>query len=157
MKKLVKLLLCMSLVLALAGCGKEQTATYELKQDAMGITISDTYVINAKGDKVTKMEEVCAIDISSLSAEEKELIVSTYDAQYGAMKDAAPSSVVFDISSNDTTYTVKVVYNIDGADLAELQEAGYIEAATGDDGKILYVSFKQTCEGLEQGGYTLVE
>ncbi len=155
MKKLVKLLLCMTLVLALTGCGKEQTATYKMEQDAMGIKISDTYVINAKGDKVTKMEEVCSIDISALDDEQKESVVATYDEQYGAMKDSAPDSVVIDISSDANSYTVKVVYNIEGADLKALADAGYIEAS--NDGKILYVSFKQTCDGLEASGYSIVE
>lgn len=155
MKKLVKLLLCLTLVLALTGCGKEQTATYKMEQDTMGIKISDTYVITAKGDKVTKMEEVCSIDISALDDAQKEAVIATYDEQYGAMKDSAPDSVVFDISSDDNSYTVKVDYNIEEADLKALADAGYIQAT--NDGKILYVSFKQTCEGLAASGYSAVE
>ena len=158
MKKLVKLLLCMTLVLALTGCGKEQSATYELKQDAAGMSLTDTQVITAKGDKVITMKEVSIISFPDMSEEEIALNAESYDGIYGAMLANVPEGVTANYGLDGSVYKVEINMNYEEADLQELIDAGLVMVTSDQKGqKIAYISFKQTCEGLEAMGYTLVE
>ncbi|MBR4084974.1 MAG: DUF1307 domain-containing protein [Lachnospiraceae bacterium] len=154
MKKLVKLLLCMTLVLALAGCGKEQKATYKMEQDMMGMTITDTQIITAKGDKVVRMEEITEISFADFTDEEKELAAATYDETYGAMKDGAPDSVKMEYGLDGDVYRFTLDIDIANGDIKELIDGGFVYATSGDAEKAIFISFKQTCEGLEKAGYT---
>ncbi len=155
MKKLVKLLLCMTLVLALTGCGKEQTATYKMEQDLMGLSLSDTQIITAKGDKVTRMEEITEIALGGYSDEEKALFVEQYDANYGAMKDSAPDCVKMEYGVEGDVYKVTMDIDIANGDIKELVDGGFIYLDTESDAnKVLMLSFKQTCAALEASGYT---
>ncbi len=154
MKKLVKLLLCMSLVLALAGCGKEQKATYKMDQEMMGITISDTQIITAKGDKVVRMEEITEISMAGASEEEMKMLAEQYDATYGPMKDKAPDCVKMTCGLEGDVYKVTIDIDIANGDIKELNEKGFVYATSGDADKALFISFKATCQGLEAAGYT---
>lgn len=158
MKKLVKLLLCVTLVLALTGCGKEQTVTYKLDQEMMGITISDTQTITAKGDKVMTMKEITEIDFGELSEEEIALSAETYDANYGALAATFPEGVTATYGLNGDVYKFELTMNLDGADIEALVKAGLVTKPAGqEDKKIAYISYKQSCEALESMGYTVVE
>lgn len=158
MKKLVKLLLCMTLVLALTGCGKEQSATYELKQDAAGMSITDTQTVTAKGDKVITMKEISEIAFSDMTEEEIALYAETYDATYDAMFADISDGATVSYGLDGNVYKLELVMNYEEADLQKLIELGLVQAPAGQDAsKIAYISFKQTCEGLEAMGYTLVE
>ena len=158
MKKLVKLLLCLSLVLALTGCGKEQTATYTAVQDVMGIKITDTQTITAKGDKVITMVEITDIKFTDFTEEELKVAAETYDEQYAELAKTFPKSVESTYGLEGDIYKFKLTINFDGADLEELVDAGLVTKPAGqEDKKLAYISFKQTCDGLESMGYTTVE
>ena len=65
MKKLLSLVLSLVLVCSLAGCGKEQSATYVLTSTQEGVmSMSDTQTLKAKGDIVYEMAETTVVDIS---------------------------------------------------------------------------------------------
>ena len=158
MKKLVKLLLCMTLVLALTGCGKEQSATYKLEQDMMGITITDTQVITAKGDKVTTMKEVTEISFGDLSEDDIAVAAETYDQTYGDLAATFPEGVDATYGLDGNVYKFELTMDLAGADIDKLIEAGLVTVPAGEeDKKIVYISFKQSCEALESMGYSVVE
>lgn len=155
MKKLMNLLLSLTLVLALAGCGKEQTATYVMDMSQDGVGIVDTMVYKATGDIVYQMDETVTIDLSGVDDETKELLVAYYDEYYGAMGTDVPKGVEFSASYENDVYTVICNLNLKEGDLQELSDGGYLVFTTdnGDTAKV--ISFKQTCEYCEAAGYVL--
>lgn len=157
MKKLVKLLLCLTLVLALTGCGKEQTATYELETVQGTLSCVDTQILKAKGDVVYQMDTNSYIDLSALSEEEKTAIVEFYSAYFGEMKDKAPSTVKIEFSSDDKAFKSSCSMDIKNSDLQELIDLGFVAMTSDTTQKVTFISFKQSCEGLEALGFKLVE
>lgn len=158
MKKLVKLLLCMTLVLALTGCGKEQTATYEYVQSADGVTMTDTQTIVAKGDKCLSLKEVATFVFDGMTDEQLTLVEETYNATYSSIAATLPEGTEITYGLDGNTYNMELFINYEEADLDKLIEAGIVQAPEGQDAaKIVYISFKQTCTALESMGYTVVE
>lgn len=157
MKKLVKLLLCMTLVLALTGCGKEQSATYKLETAQGILTCVDTQTIKATGDIVYQMDTTSVIDLSGLTEEEKTLIIDTYSEYFGTMKDQAPETVKIEYSVDENTFNAATSMDIKNSDLQELIELGFVVSTTEDSKQMKFISFKQSCEALESMGFTLVE
>lgn len=155
MKKLVSLLLSLTLVFAMAGCGKAQSATYVMTTEQEGITMTDTQVIEAEGDIVKAMNEITVLDLSTADAEMKDFLVTFYDSAFGSMKDEAPASVTIEYGLDGDTYTTKININLDGADLQELIDGGYINVTTDNTDNLKYISYKQTCEAMEASGYVL--
>ena len=155
MKKLVSLLLSLTLVLAMTGCGKEQSATYVMTSVQEGITMTDTQVVEAKGDVVKSLYETTTLDLSESDSEMVDFLVAYYDEAFGSMKDSAPASVVVEYGLDGTTYTAIININLDGADLQELINGGYINVTSDNANTLKYISFSQTCAALEASGYTL--
>ncbi len=157
MKKLLNLLLSLTLVFCLAGCGKEQTATYVMDVTQEGVHIVDTMSYKAAGDIVYQMDETVTIDLSAVEAATKEAMVAYYDEFYGAMGTDVPEGVVFESSYENDVYTVVLNMNLKEADLQVLSERGYL-MLTSEDGKTVQaISLKQTGEYLEASGYVLQE
>ncbi len=157
MKKLLTLLLSLTLVLALAGCGAEQTATYKMVTDQDGIVLTDIQVIKAKGDSVQRLTETTTIDVTSLDEATQEQVAALYDATYEPMLKDTPVGVTSSYGMKDGIYTVSIDIDLASANLKELIEGGYIVMLTDNADTIKFVSYKQTCEGLESSGYTLQE
>lgn len=155
MKKLMNLLLSLTLVLALAGCGKEQSATYVMNFSQDGVNMVDTMIYQATGDIVTQMDENVVIDLSGLDATTKELMVAYYDEFYGAMGTDVPEGVTFSSSYENDIYTVDLSMNLKEADLQELSERGYLLLTSENGEQVQAISFKQTCEYCEANGYVL--
>ncbi|MBQ8821257.1 MAG: DUF1307 domain-containing protein [Lachnospiraceae bacterium] len=155
MKKLMNLLLSLTLVLALAGCGKEQSATYVLNFSQDGVSMVDTQVYQATGDIVTQMDENVVIDLSALDDTTKELMVAYYDEFYGAMGTDVPEGVTFSSSYENDIYTVNLSMNLKEADLQVLGERGYLLLTSENGETVKVISFKQTCEYCEANGYVL--
>lgn len=155
MKKLMNLLLSLTLVLALAGCGKEQSATYVMDITQDGVHIVDTMIYNATGDIVTQMDEVVTADLSALDDATKELMVAYYDEFYGAMGTDVPEGVTFSSSYENNVYTVNLKMDLKKADLQVLSERGYLMLSSENGEQVKVISFKQTCEFCEASGYVL--
>lgn len=153
MKKLLNLLLSLTLVLALTGCGQEQSATYVMTQEQDGMTISDTQSIKAKGDLVYEMVEDMYIDLSSVDEATKEPLLAYYEETYVAMKDNAPEGVVVNVVNDGNKISVQISIDLAGAELQDLIDGGYIVATSSNGQPIKAISFKQTCAALEAGGY----
>lgn len=157
MKKLLSLVLSLTLVFALAGCGKEQTATYVLTTNEEGMVMTDTMTYSAKGDIVYEMKEDMVLDLSGLDEESKTFMVDLYNEYFGEMKNNAPDTVVMDYSITDDVLTVSIDIDIKNSDLQELVDGGFVTTTTDAEGKLVAISFEQSCTGLEASGYVLQE
>ncbi len=155
MKKLMNLLLSMTLVLALVGCGKEQSATYVMEVSQDGVSITDTMIYQASGDIVTRMDENVTINLSALDDATKELMVAYYDEFYGEMGTDVPEGVTFNSGYENDVYTVSLGMDLTKADLQELSERGYLMLTSENGEQVKVISFKQTCEYCESVGYVL--
>ncbi len=158
MKKLLSLVLSLTLVFALAGCGKEQTATYVMTSEEEGVQImTDTQILKAKGDIVYELKEITVIDFSVADDATKEMLIGIYEEYFGGLKTNAPENVSVEYTQTGDTCEVELVVNLDGADLQELIEGGYLSATSDNADTMKAISFSQTCEGLETAGYELQE
>lgn len=156
MKKLINLLLSLTLVLALAGCGAEQSATYVLTQEEAGIyTMTDTQTIKAKGDIVYELTETTVADFTVADAETQALLAAYYDEIFTAMKDEAPEGVTVTYTRDGNVCTIEFVMDLTTADLQELIAGGYLMSLEEDASNVKLISFSQTTAGLEAGGYVL--
>lgn len=157
MKKLVKLLLCMTLVLALTGCGKEQSATYQMETTVEGIHCTETQTLKAKGDIVYQMDTNSTLDLSSLSAEDKDSFIEIYKTYYDELKNTAPETVKIEYTIDGSTFNVSSSMDIKNSDLQELISLDFIAATSDNAEKLRAISYKQSCDALEATGFTLVE
>ena len=157
MKKLLNLLLTLTLVFALAGCGKEQMATYVMDVEQDGMHMVDTMVYKATGDIVYQMDETVTIDLSAMDEATRNAVVASYDEIYGAMGTDVPKGVEFQSSYENNVYTVVLNMNLKEADLQELSERGYLVLTSENGQTVQVISFKQTCAFAEQSGYVLQE
>ncbi len=155
MKKLLALLLSATLMLALAGCGAEQTATYVSTTTEEGITITDAQTIQAKGDKIQRLTETTTMDFSTLDTEIQAQLVAYYDESFDAAKADAPTGVAISYSEQNGVYTATFDIDLVAGDLQELIEKKYIMITSDNASTIKYVSYSQTCAALEASGYTL--
>ncbi len=155
MKKLLNLVLSLVLVCALAGCGKEQSATYAITTDVGGMTMTDTMTYSAKGDIVYEMKENIIMDFSTYDESAKASDMELYASVYDEMCKGAPKGVTMTCNTNGDTITVDMTIDFKSADLQELVDNGYIYTTTDSEGKLVAISFEQSCTGLEASGYTL--
>ncbi len=153
MKKILTLLLSLTMVLALSGCGKEQMATYVMIQEQDGMTITDTQTVKAKGDLVYEMNEDMVIDLSGIEDESKEQVLAVYEETFNEMKNNAPETVTVNVSNVGNMVSVQIHINLNGADLQDLIDGGYIVATSANGQTPKVISFKQTCAALEAGNY----
>ena len=156
MKKLLSLVLSLVLVCSLAGCGKEQSATYVLTSTQEGVmSMSDTQTLKAKGDIVYEMIEVTTFDFSAADEASKAVYLETFEDEFAEMKEKAPESVTITTSIENDVLHVEFTINLEDADLQELMDGGYLMAADANSEKAQIVSFTQTCNAFEANGYTL--
>ena len=81
MKKLTALTMTLVMAVSLAACGgKAQSVTYTMEQDNEGLKMTDTMTLNAKGDKVQKMEETIALDMTGFDDDTQTLMTEAYDS-----------------------------------------------------------------------------
>ena len=75
MKRLAALTMTLVMAVSLAACGgKAQSVTYTMEQDNEGLKMTDTMTLNAKGDKVQKMEETIALDMTGFDDDTQTLM-----------------------------------------------------------------------------------
>ena len=135
----------------------EKCTVYETEMDASGMLITDTQTVLADGDKVAILIESTTIDLSSIPEDELSFYAEAYAETYDPLREDAPDSVEIVHGLDGNAYRFEMIIYLEDADLKELSEAGYISLTSGSADNILFISYEQTCAGLEAGGYTLVE
>lgn len=143
------LAICMMLSLAACGEGEEKTVVMTMTDSSIGVTMTDTMTLNAKGDKLQNTKEVVEFDLSTLEDDQKEDAISTFYSVLAAPF-AGIDGVTIDDNTTDTTYTLNITIDYTGNTDA-LEEAGLIDSGVG------YVSLKATQESLESQGYSVAE
>lgn len=158
MKKAISVLLSACMLVLMVGCGaKEQSATYELVQEEEGMYVmSDVQTLNAKGDKIYEILETTTMEFADVDEATLEMLLQYYDETVEAMKAEAPEGAEVSSSYEGNVYTLTMNLNLENADLQELVAGGYLMGLddSEDLDKVTFISFKQTCEGLEAAGYT---
>ena len=145
MKKLTALTMTLVMAVSLAACGgKAQSVTYTMEQDNEGLKMTDTMTLNAKGDKVQKMEETIALDMTGFDDDTQTLMTEAYQAVDG---------VECTGSAADGVYTIAITIDTTGDAVSKLAEQGLLQVDGGTNG----ISLEKTGEALEAGGYTKAE
>ena len=135
----------------------EICTVYETEMEASGLTITDKQTILADGDIVAILIESTVIDLSDFSEDEIALYAEVYDATYSSIGENAPESVEVINGLDGDSYRFEMIIYLEDADLKELADAGYISITSGSAETAKFISYKQTCDGLEASGYTLSE
>ena len=147
MKKIITSLVILAAAVSLTACGgKEQSVTYTMESDLNGVIMTDTMVLDAKGDRVQQMTEIVEVDTTtqSLLVEQYDAIVETYNSVEG---------VECTSETGEGTYSITIVIDATGDAISELASLGLLQVEGGTDG----ISLEGTGEALTQSGYTLVE
>lgn len=135
----------------------EKCAVYETEMDVSGMLITDKQTVLADGDIVAILIESTTIDLSSIPEDELSFYAEVYAETYDPIREDAPDSIEIIHGLDGNAYRFEMIIYLEDADLKELSEAGYISLTSGSADNILFISYEQTCAGLEAGGYTLVE
>lgn len=151
MKKIMRTVLVLALALSLTACGKEQSATFTMEQEENGFKMTDTMVLEAKGDKVHTMKEDIVFDLSSLDEETQTVISETYDQMVELY--TAVEGVECVGTAGEGSYTLSITIDATGDAITQLAEQGLLQVTGNSDG----ISLKATTEALTAGGYTLAE
>ena len=143
MKKAMKLFAVLFTALfVLLGCAKEETATFELKDEMQTSTLTYYY----KGDVVTKQTAESKYIISELPISEDEAMAELKEQndQYTTLKGITAS-----LESKDGIITQTVTIDYSVAKVEDLKKA--LPDNFSGDGNA--VSFKASKELIEQAGY----
>ena len=143
MKKAMKLFAVLFTALfVLLGCAKEETATFELKDEMQTSTLTYYY----KGDVVTKQTAESKYIISKLPISEDEAMAELKEQndQYTTLKGITAS-----LESKDWIITQTVTIDYSVAKVEDLKKA-FPDEFSGE-GNV--VSFKASKELIEQAGY----
>ena len=143
MKKAMKLFAVLFTALfVLLGCAKEETATFELKDEMQTSTLTYYY----KGDVVTKQTAKSKYIISELPISEDEAMAELKEQndQYTTLKGITAS-----LESKDGIITQTVTIDYSVAKVEDLKKA-FPDEFSGE-GNV--VSFKASKELIEQAGY----
>ena len=143
MKKAMKLFAVLFTALfILLGCAKEETATFELKDEMQTSTLTYYY----KGDVVTKQTAESKYIISELPISEDEAMAELKEQndQYTTLKGITAS-----LESKDGIITQTVTIDYSVAKVEDLKKA-FPDEFSGE-GNV--VSFKASKELIEQAGY----
>ncbi len=135
----------------------EKCAVYEADLDVSGMAIKDKQTVYANGDIVTILLESTSIDLSDVSENELSIFADVYGESYKPIKENAPECVEVIYGLDGNVYRFEMMIYLENADLKELVEGGYLTMTSGNLDTVIFVSYEQTCAGLEAGGYTLVE
>ena len=135
----------------------ETCTVYENEMEESGITITDKQTILADGDIVSILMESTVIDLSDFSEDEIAIYAEVFDQTYNPIGENAPANVEVINGLDGNVYRFEMIIYLEDADLKELADAGYINITSGSAEIAKYVSYKQTCTGLEAMGYTLAE
>lgn len=161
MKRFLGILIGVCMMVLAVGCGeeivKEQSATYVFTQvEADMYTMTDTQTLDAKGDIVYQLQETTTLEFAALDDTTLNLLVSYYDETVAAMKENAPEGVEVASSYEGNIYTMEIKLDLETADIQSLVAGGYLMGLNEEKPEnFTFISFDQTCAGLEASGYTL--
>lgn len=152
MKKIWKCLLIGCMALFLTACGSK-TACYvrSVKQD--GLTVEDKQLLKARGDTLYGISETVTVDLNSLEAEEKELMIAYYDRVVSELKEASPEGITLEGGVSQGIYRIRLDIDLETGDLVKLAEKGFI-IGIGEGSFAESLSFHETAAGLKAAGYT---
>lgn len=154
MKRIVAALLVVGMMLTTVACGAEQTVTLQADLSESGMTMTDTMVLNAKGDTVQELKEILVLDISTYDDETKDYLISILNASY-VVPAQTINGVTCTDSTTDSSYTIELT--IDCTNSSAIQEAASAGLLDVSDTSASRISLKATQSGLESSGYTVVE
>lgn len=150
MKRVVSMIAVCVMALGLMACGKEEVksaAVCKIEQNGVPIEM----VLDAKGDKITKINQTARISIEGFSEEQVNAIQETIDQAAAVYKEI--EGVSYEIEQNDTDIAEKIIMNVEDKDtLKAVIDAGLLPV-TGDN--ITQLSLKKTKESLESAGWTI--
>ena len=152
MKKIITSLVILAAAVSLTACGgKEQSVTYTMESDLNGVIMTDTMVLDAKGDRVQQMTEIVELDMAEVDTTTQSLLVEQYDAiveTYNSVEGVECTS-----ETGEGTYSITIVIDATGDAISGLASLGLLQVEGGTDG----ISLQGTGEALTQSAYTLVE
>lgn len=141
-----KVIVCFLFLLAITGCagGKEEKAI--CTNESMGMKIETK--IEAKDDKVFKITQTSNMDIEKAGYDEEQAedLGKQIASQYKSFK-----GLTYSYEVKKYVFSETLVYDLEMADLKELQVAGFISY---NDEKISYVGLKETKKQYEDNDYT---
>ena len=153
MKWLVSLLVMATIV---GGCSSSSSekVTKTCEVDIMGI--KEVMKVSATGDKVTKMESKLTMSLSTMGVDRdnlegydlNELLDETIKEMYGTLNFKGVD-ISHEVKGDDVT--IKMIINLEKADLKALSAAGLISSVDGKDVKS--ISMDESVKELEKQGY----
>ena len=154
MKRILVALLIVGMMLTAVACGAEQTVTLQADLSESGMSMTDTMVLNAKGDTVQELKEIMVLDISTYDEETKDYLISLLNESY-VVPAHAINGVTCTDSTTDSSYTIELTVDCTNSSaIKEAAAAGILDVSDTSAGRI---SLKATQSGLEANGYTVVE
>lgn len=154
MKRIVVALLVVGMMLTAVACGAEQTVTMRADLSESGMAMTDTMVLNAKGDTVQELKEIMVLDLSTYDDETKDYLISFLNASY-VVPAQAINGVTCTDSTTDSSYTIELTIDCTNSDaIKEAANADILDVSDTNAGRI---SLKATQSGLEAAGYKVVE
>lgn len=150
MKKIISIMIACVMVLGLVACGgKEVESAAVCKIEQNGVEIE--MVLDAKGDKITKIHQTSSISIEGYSEEQVQSLQDMVDQTAETYK--AIEGITYEIEQDDTEIAEKISMNVGDKDtLKAVIDAGLLPV-TGDN--VTQLSLKSTKEALKESGWTV--
>lgn len=150
MKRIISIMVACVMVLGLVACGgKEVESAAVCKIEQNGVKIE--MVLDAKGDKITKINQTSSISIEGYSEEQVQSLQDMVDQTAETYK--AIEGITYEIEQDDTEIDEKISMNVGDKDtLKAVIDAGLLPV-TGDN--VTQLSLKSTKEALEEAGWTV--
>lgn len=150
MKKIRYVIAAMLIISALVvGCGSKepQSATFTINQSGVEMEM----VVDAEGDKITKLTQTSTLDLSAYSEDQIAAIEAEVDKASTEYKDTDGVSYNSETSGGILTETVEISINDDN--LGDIISQGIVPIDGDDD--VDYLSFDATRESLADAGWTV--
>ena len=148
MRKLVSLILVLSMALCFIGCSKKSETIFVANKDG----IEEKITLYAKGDIIERIVTTSTISLEGYPEElitQLEIKAATQEIKFNAIK-----GVTYYTQKTDNTYTV--TFDLDVSNDENLQAITDSQLiAAKKEGK--YLSYKETKKGFESMGYTEIK
>lgn len=149
MKKLLSLVLVLSMALCFIGCAKETETTYVTEDSGIKMEIK----LHAKGDAIKRIVQTFTYSLDEYSEEEKAIVAANVEQ----LADEYENIDGVTYTSNTTDNAISLCFDMDVSkkdtfkNLVE-QDLLYVDRKDAD-----YLSLKETKKGLESEGFTEVK
>lgn len=150
MKRVISVIAACVMVLGLAACGGKEVknaAVCKIEQNGAEIEM----VLDAKGDKITKINQTVKISIEGYSEEQVQSLQDMVDQVAETYKEI--DGITYEIEQDNTEIAEKISMDVENKDtLKAVIEAGLLPVE-GDN--VTKLSLKSTKEALEKAGWTV--